>query len=110
MEEVIRLEKTNIEFRKGYLFVRINGSLNNLEYKSNKIDISNIIKKLGIKYLVLHFNKISLYNTKLIINNYKEIMPYGKLIICGPTNKKILNNKNILKINNEIDAFKLGLI
>ncbi len=110
MEEVIKLEKTNIEFKKGYLFVRVNGSLNNSEYQLNKIDISNIIKKIGIKYLVLHFNKVSLYNTKLIINNYKEIKLFGKLIVCGPTDKKIFNNKEILKINKEIDVYKLGLI
>ena len=104
------LINTDIEFRKGILFVRINNLLNKNDYINNKNAIIELIKKVGIKYLVLNFDdKCSNdFKIKLIINNYKYISKCsGKLLLCGYVDISIYNDTYINKIKSEIDAFKI---
>lgn len=97
--------KINTEFRKGIMFVRVNGNLN----KSNV----NIIEYDDFKYIVFNFDNllsIDSYAINYIINyNNKIIKDNGKLIICEKNNN--LAN-NIFKcripiIDNEIKAFNI---
>lgn len=95
--------KTNMEFRKGILFIRLKGDL-------NKNTIRGIIDR-DFKYIVLNIDNmysIDSYSIKYINKLYKRIEDTsGKMIICDKFNvsRKLL--KDIPKIDNEFDAFKL---
>jgi len=105
------LINTDIEFRKGILFVRINNKKDEEVYIDNASKIKKLISKIGIKYLVLNFNEDTLDNDfkiKLIINKYKELQKNsGKLLLCGNVDISICNDLYIDKIENEIDAFNM---
>ena len=97
--------KINTEFRKGIMFIRVNGNL-------NKENIDNIDCN-DFKYVVFNLDNllsIDSYSINYIINyNDKKIKDNGKLIICD--SKNILVN-NLFKdripiIDNEIKAFNI---
>ena len=109
----VRIIKFNLEFRKGILFVRIENTINKSDFDINKESLDNIIKKIGIKYIVLNFNKIKqndYFNIKFIINNYNLIKKnHGKLFLCGDIDNNLSNmflntgvHANIAKINTNI--------
>ena len=95
--------KTNMEFSKGILFIRLKGDL-------NKNTIKGIIDK-DFKYIVLNIDNmysIDSYSIDYINKLYKIINnTSGKMVICDKFNisRKLL--ENIPKINKEYDAFKL---
>ena len=87
--------RINSEFRKGIMFIRINGNL-------NKKNIDNIYCE-DFKYIVFNFDNllsIDSYAIKYIIN-YNEKMEKinGKLLICE-------TNTNF-SIDNELKAFNI---
>ena len=95
--------KTNMEFSKGILFIRLKGDL-------NKNTIRGIIDR-DFKYIVLNIDNmysIDSYSINYINKIYKKLEDTsGKMIICDKFNisRKLL--KNIPKIDKEYDAFKL---
>ena len=95
--------KTNMEFSKGILFIRLKGDL-------NKNTIKGIIDK-DFKYIVLNIDNmysIDSYSIEYINKLYKIINnSSGKMVICDKFNisRKLL--KDIPKIDKEYDAFKL---
>lgn len=95
--------KTNMEFSKGILFIRLKGDL-------NKNTIKGIIDR-DFKYIVLNIDNmysIDSYSINYINKLYKKLEDTsGKMIICDKFNvsRKLL--KNIPKIDKEYDAFKL---
>ena len=95
--------KTNMEFIKGILFIRLKGDL-------NRNTIKGVIDE-NFKYVVLYLDNmysIDSYSIKYINKVYKEIeYEDGKLIICDKFNVTSRLLKDIPKINNEYDAFKL---
>lgn len=101
--KVKKLLKTNMEFRKGILFIRVKGDL-------NKSTIRGVIDK-DFKYIVLNIDdmySIDTYSIKYLNKIYKLYEKNNnKFIICDKFNisKKLL--KDIPKINREYDAFKL---
>ena len=95
--------KTNMEFSKGILFIRLKGDL-------NKNTIKGIIDR-DFKYIVLNIDNmysIDSYSIDYINKLYKRLdSTSGKMIICDKFNvsRKLL--KDIPKIDKEYDAFKL---
>ncbi len=95
--------KTNFEFSRGILFIRLKGDLNKRTIK--ELNISDF------KFIVLNINNmysIDSYSIKYLNNIYKRNQSKdGKMIICDKFNisKKLL--KDIPKINEEYDAYKL---
>ena len=95
--------KTNMEFSKGILFIRLKGDL-------NKNTIKGLIDS-DFKYIVLNIDNmysIDTYSINYINKIYKTINDTsGKMIICDKFNisRKLL--ENIPKIDKEYDAFKL---
>ena len=95
--------KTNMEFSKGILFIRLKGDL-------NKNTVKGIIDK-DFKYIVLNIDNmysIDSYSINYINKLYKKLESVsGKMIICDKFNisRKLL--KDIPKIDKEYDAFKL---
>ena len=102
---------TDIEFRKGVLFIRINNTLKEKEYLASSNAIKELVSQIGIKYLVINFNEESVDNDfklKLIINNYEYLKKIsGKLLLCGNIDISLCNNLYIDKIDNEIEAIKI---
>ena len=82
----------NFEFERGILFVRLEGNINNKSIYSVNKNLTDIINRGGIKYLVFNINnalieeKISLFDNcnKLIKNNG------GKLFLCGLKNNSTI--------------------
>lgn len=95
--------KTNMEFSKGILFIRLKGDL-------NKNTIKGLIDR-DFKYIVLNIDNmysIDSYSINYLNKLYKVIEETrGKMIICDKFNisRKLL--KDIPKIDKEYDAFKL---
>ena len=102
---------TDIEYRKGVLFIRINNTLKEKEYIASSNAIKELVSQIGIKYLVINFNEESVDNDfklKLIINNYEYLKKIsGKLLLCGNIDISLCNNLYIDKIDNELEAFKI---
>ena len=102
---------TDIEFRKGVLFIRMNNTLKEKEYLASSNAIKELVSQIGIKYLVINFNEESVDNDfklKLIINNYEYLKKIsGKLLLCGNIDISLCNNLYIDKIDNELEAFKI---
>jgi len=108
----------NIEFRKGILFIRLEGILNyETVYKLNE-EVLNTIKTNGIKFIVFNLENlcsIDLEGIKAIMNHYNTINSYNGLgLICGITSnivKKIIKENNVLsylkETTNELSALKL---
>ncbi len=95
--------KTNLEFSRGILFVRLKGDLNRSTIKELKIK--------DFKFIVLNINNmysIDSYSIKYLNKIYKKYQDKDrKMIICDKFNisQKLL--KDIPKINEEYDAYKL---
>ncbi len=95
--------KTNMEFSRGILFIRLKGDL-------NKNTIKGLIDQ-DFKFIVLNIDNmysIDSYCIKYLNGLYKKYQDKdGKMIICDKFNisKKLL--KNIPKIKKEYDAYKL---
>ncbi len=111
--------KIELEFRKGVLFVRLNGKLNKYTKSKLEEEVLPVILKHGITNLVINLDKLTsidtyginaLINTSNVVNSLS-----GKLIVCSITNnivKSKLNNKeyitNFYEVSNELTA--LGVI
>ena len=101
--------KISTEFRKGVLFVRLAGRIDNDGYLES---INNLIEDIGIRYVVLNTNNLRAIDVSSINNiieyNKKILKDQRRLLICDANNsrKRIFSN-NIQKINCEIDAFSL---
>jgi len=112
-----RMLNIDTEYKRGILFVRLQGVLNkDTSVKLNKL-LECAIIKAGIKYLMINFEQLVSIdeiglevinkNCLLLINNE------GKLLTCGYNNKisLIIENSSfnnlIYKTNNEVGAFNI---
>ena len=105
------------EFRKGVLFVRLEGELIKKTYKKIKMEIDDIICNGGITNLVFNLENltdIDLYGVNTLIYNSKLVKKnFGKSFVCGINKKirKVLENNKIfnylIKIDDEISIFSI---
>ncbi len=101
--------KISTEFRKGVLFVRLKGRIDNEGYLD---EIQTLVDSIGIRYIVFNLselNDVSLDSMKHIINYNKILLEKKKkLLICDARNIRNRLFKNIIpNISKEIDAFSL---
>lgn len=104
-----------MEYKRGILFLRLDGSLD--KYTSFILDdaLKNVIIKGGIKYLLINFERLSCIDNNgiySIVNWYKDyIKDNGKLMICGYNNftRLQIESSDIVRyasyLENEICAF-----
>lgn len=101
--------RINTEFRKGVLFVRLNGQIDNENYLES---INDIIEDIGIKYIVLNIDNLRFVD----VNSINHIIDYnrqilkkkGCLLICDTNiNRNGIFKNMIPNIKCEIDAFSL---
>ncbi len=106
---------TEIEYKKGILFVRLCGEINSKTIKNLDI-LDEMIQKAGIKYLLINLEKVSIISTNqidTIIDKYKKLIgDDGKLLICGYQKdfKLKVDYQNINKVylpSNELKAFNI---
>ena len=86
----------NMEFRKGVLFVRLIGSLNELSAHKLIDTVLPVVIKSGIKYLVYNFNEL------------ESIDDVGKKSLLLGYNEILKNHGNVLVLNNrfKLEHFK----
>ena len=105
------------EFRRGILFVRLNGVLDKTTCIKYKNEVLYMIKENGIKNVVLNLRnleKIDLKGINLLFYTY-ELARYnnGRLILSNINELiyKKINNSHLLKyintIDNEIESFEV---
>lgn len=97
------------EYRKGVLFIRLIGRIDENGDLSN---INDIIDDFGIKYIVLNLsglNDVSLESIEHIIKYNNKVLKKKKhLLICDSNQGRNRIFENIIpKINSELEAFSL---
>ena len=107
----------NIEYRKGILFIRLEGNLVKNTTQELKEKINYLIKENGIQNVLInleHIKKIDQKGLNILLYSYELCRNNnGKLFICGIKEeiKLKIKKKNILKYlketNNELASFKL---
>lgn len=107
--------KIEIEYKRGILFVRLIGEVNKTTIKNMDI-VDNMIRRAGIKYLLINLEKVTIIRHDEIvslISKYKNLIgDDGKLLICGyyDSLKLKVDVKDIDKIywsGKEISAFNI---
>lgn len=108
-----------LEFKKGILFVRLNGILNKQTLNNFKNEVTKLIKETGIRNIVFNMSNlqdIDLDGIEELYNNYKISKDNnGSTFVCGlgDTNKinKTINMsrllKNVEKTRGELEAIKI---
>lgn len=108
----------NMEFRKGILFIRLNGILDKTTVTKLHEEVTDIVKENGIRNIVFNIEQLThiditginelLYNYKLCQKNN------GKSLLCGIQHEQVknkINKSHILKymneIHDELSAFKM---
>ena len=107
----------NMEFIRGMLFVRLDGTLDGNTYTKLSDCLYTMIHEKGLKYFVVNLenlNNIDENGLQSLIDRYFDITLHdGKLVICGYDSKfdRKLQSINVFKqleiTNNELGALKL---
>ncbi|MBP3461441.1 MAG: STAS domain-containing protein [Bacilli bacterium] len=105
------------EFRRGILFVRMNGVLDKKTYLKYKEEVLFMIKENGIKNVVLNLrniSKIDLKGINLLFYTYELVRDNKGRLILSDINELIhkkLNKSHLFKyvdtIDHEIESFKV---
>ena len=97
------------EYKKGVLFVRLVGRIDNDGYLDK---LNWLINEMGIKFTVLNvtdLSDVSLKNINHMINSTRELKKKKHLLfICDETNlRNSLFKESVPRLKNEIEAFSL---
>ena len=96
---------TNIEFRKGVLFIRLDGELN--KFTMNELDKTyNLIVDNQVRNIVFNINeveKVDKFGMNKLFNIYKRVNNNSN---CYFIKNKLLN-KNIKVFDNELKAMEV---
>ena len=105
--------KTIKAVNKGILFITLQGTLNEENFKEFDSEIDYLLYKKGINYIVFNFDDLDITSKKILYkiqNKLIEIcLTSGKVALCGLSKEEIkridCKNDNLKFINSEIDAF-----
>ena len=107
--------KIDTVYKKGVLFIRLYGVIN----KVTKLELNQVLEsaidKVGIKYLLINFDKIYYISTDIskILDNWSKRIneKNGKFFICGYekiNNRQLVNiNDSICEMNDEFSVFNV---
>ncbi len=100
--------RINMEYRRGILFIRLKGNLNNNTVSKFEEYTIPIIKNYGIRYVVYNLNNIAILDNEGIGSINKSIAIIkknkGKALVVSKKDKSVFNN---LSISNELVALDL---
>ncbi len=106
--------KINMEFKKGVLFIRLDGSLDNISIDKFNNEVLSLVLNNGLKQIVVNLDKVYNIDEKGIdgLLNLSEIVSSfnGKTTLCSLTNKKVkslinkINTFNFYESQNELTA------
>jgi len=108
----------NLEFRKGILFIRLEGSLIKETISLFKDTIKHVVKENGIRYIVFNINglnKIDDYGIKALQNSHKITKENnGNSLICSIKEERIKQKikksrleEYIYEVSDELAAFNI---
>lgn len=102
----------NLEFRRGILFIRLNGILNKETSIELTRQINRFIKENGIKYFTFNLEGLKELGEEaidIIRENYQQIVSFnGKLVLCGLKDKKTSTIlQDLEQSNNELGVFQI---
>ena len=107
----------DIEYKRGILFVRLDGILNEKTSCILEDVLKSVVHKAGIKYVLINFEKLYELDKSVIstiIKSYNECLKdNGKLMICGCNNviKLKIEHSELIKYAqstaNELCAFNI---
>lgn len=107
----IKLLKVLMEFRKGILFVRLYGFLDDANLDVFKKEVKEVIIKSGIKYVVLNTYNLDSVSKNGVkeIRNLKKILKKtgGEFFLFGGEIKEL---KSLVNIENELKVFERVVI
>lgn len=97
----------NIEFAKGVLFVRLDGTLNNKNVSSVENTVTKIINDGGLRYLVFNVNNLVIDGKTDLFEKCKKLVGFndGKMLVCGLKNDIDIDNH--IKVNDELTALRM---
>lgn len=103
--------KVLLEFRKGILFVRLYGVLNNETVKIFENEVKEVIISSGIKYTVLNINNLNSITNDGVkhIKELKKIIKKmsGEFFLFGGEFKEL---KSLINLENELNVFERVVI
>ena len=103
--------KVLMEFRKGILFVRLYGILNNETIEQFKSEVKEVIISSGIKYVVLNISNIDSVSKEGIkeIKNLRKILKKsdGEFFLFGGEIKEL---SSLVNLENELKVFESVVI
>lgn len=108
--------KFDFEYRKGLLFVRLEGIFNKETGSLFSDKIKELIYKYGIKYFVINLKDLLFMDedgAEILKKSYYDMIVHdGKLIICNYQDtlyKDTIESRfdDCYKIRNELEAFRL---
>lgn len=103
--------KVLMEFRKGILFVRLVGILNDSTIEEFKSQVKEVIIESGIKYVVLNTSNLEAISKEGVreIKNLKKILKKtdGQFFLFGGEIKEL---KSLVNLENELNVFERVVI
>lgn len=100
--------KINMEYRKGILFVRLKGWLNEITINDFDKVLTDFIQKQGIKYIVFNLQKLErmdIYGKRGLVKILKMVKDnQGLGYLCG---KRIINDECFNYLDNELKVYSL---
>lgn len=103
--------KVLMEFRKGILFVRLYGVLNNTTIETFDNQVKEVIIESGIKYVVLNVDNLESISKEGVneIKRLKKILKKtnGEFFLFGGEIKEL---KSLVNLENELKVFERVVI
>ena len=113
---MIHVLKMNMEFRKGLLFIRLEGTLTMENSSILETCLNYLIQEKGVKYFVINLKNLDYLDQegiKVLQQKYQDMILHdGNLVICGYKNiymKEMIREemKNFSQADNELAAFHM---
>lgn len=103
--------KVLMEFRKGILFVRLYGSLNEESLETFDTEVKEVIINSGIRFVVLNVDNLESINETGVkeIKNLKKTLKKldGEFFLFGGEIKEL---KSLVNLENELKVFERVMI
>lgn len=96
--------KIDMEFKRGILFIRLDGSLNKMSKQKFENDVIPVVLKYGLKYVVVNLDKVNTIDNEGV-NSLMELSEIvsktnGKTTLCSLTSECVKTSLREFEYNN----------